>query len=182
MTPTLVYKNLGKKMALLNAEEYAIIMNQSRASAGLTPIERLENPAILGEGTDWQDAVFQRAPIMSHSLSFTKGTETTQTAIGGSYFVQDGIVGGDKGRFERYTFRVSGVQEASDKFRIGQNVNYTWLTRNALAENNEFATPVFRALNMDPITQVTRPDGEYAYSTLIDFRHRKSSKSNRDDA
>lgn len=157
-----------KKMALLNAEEYAIIMNQSRASAGLTPIEGLENPAILGEGTDWQDAVFQRAPIMSHSLSFTKGTETTQTAIGGSYFLQDGIVGGDKGRFERYTFRVSGVQEASDKLRIGQNVNYTWLTRNALAENNEFATPVFRALNMDPITQVTRPDGEYAYSTLID--------------
>ena len=157
-----------KHIALLNAEEYAIIQNESRASAGLAPDERLSNPSILEEGTDWQDAIFQRSPIMSHSLSFTKGTETSQTAIGGSYFLQDGIVGGDKGRFERYTFRVNSIQESGKRFRLGQNVNYTWLSRNALAENNEFATPVLRALNMDPTTPVTRPDGEYAYSGFID--------------
>ena len=157
-----------KKVALLNAEEYAIIMNESRASAGLSADPRLSNPSILGEGTDWQDAIFERAPITNHSFSFTKGTETTSTAIGASYFLQDGIVGGDKGRFERYTFRVSTVQDAGKRLKLGQNINFTHLDRNALAENNEFGTPVFRALNMDPITPVTRPDGEYAYSSFID--------------
>ena len=34
--------------------------------------------------------------------------------------------------------------------------------------NNEFATPVVRALNMDPVTPVTRPDGAYAYTNYID--------------
>ena len=133
-----------KKIGLLNAEQYAILMNESRASAGLVPYSQLADPAALGEGTDWQDALFQRAPIMNHSFNFTKGTATSSTAIGGSHFVQDGIIGGEKGRFERTTFRISSQQEAGDRFRIGQTVNFTHLNRNALAENNEFATPVVR--------------------------------------
>ncbi|MEM7162517.1 MAG: TonB-dependent receptor [Bacteroidota bacterium] len=157
-----------KQVAVLNAEEYAIIMNESRASAGLIPEPALSNPSILGEGTDWQDAIFERAPIMSHSLNFLKGSGNNSTAIGGSYFVQDGIVGGDKGEFERYTFRVNTRHEAGEKFRIGQNFNFTHLTRNALAENNEFASPIIRALNMDPVTPVSRPDGTFSYSQYID--------------
>ena len=157
-----------KYMALLNAEEYAILMNESRSAAGLAPLEALSNPAALGEGFDWQDEIFQRAPMMNHSFSFTKGTKTSSTAVGGSYFTQDGIIGGEKGRFERYTFRINTRQDGGERFRMGQNVNFTHLNRSALAENNEFATPVGRALNMDPITTAQRPDGSYAYSEFID--------------
>lgn len=157
-----------KYMALLNAEEYAILMNESRSAAGLSPLTELSNPAALGEGFDWQDEIFQRAPMMNHSFSFTRGTGSSSTAVGGSYFVQDGIVGGEKGRFERYTFRINTRQDGGDRFRMGQNVNFTHLNRSALAENNEFATPVGRALNMDPITTAQRPDGSYAYSEFID--------------
>ncbi len=156
-----------KKIGLLNAEQYAILMNESRASAGLVPLAQLADPASLGEGTDWQDALFERAPMVNHSFNFTKGTASSSTAIGGSHFVQDGIIGGEKGRFERTTFRVSTQQDAGDRFRLGQTINFTHINRNALAENNEFATPVVRALNMDPVTPVSRPDGSYAYSELI---------------
>jgi len=142
-------------------------MNESRAAAGLVPLSQLADPSSLGEGTDWQDALFQRAPMVNHSFNFTKGTATSSTAIGGSHFAQDGIIGGEKGRFERTTFRVSTQQDAGDRFRIGQTVNFTHISRNALAENNEFATPVVRALNMDPVTPVSRPDGSYAYTELI---------------
>ncbi|MBO75051.1 MAG: SusC/RagA family TonB-linked outer membrane protein [Flavobacteriales bacterium] len=157
-----------KYMALLNAEEYAILMNESRSAAGLAPLEALSNPSVLGEGFDWQDEILQRAPMMNHSFSFTKGTKTSSTAVGGSYFTQDGIIGGEKGRFERYTFRINTRQDGGERFRMGQNVNFTHLNRSALAENNEFATPVGRALNMDPITTAQRPDGSYAYSEFID--------------
>ena len=157
-----------KKVGLLNAEQYAILMNESRAAAGFVPYPELADPASLGEGTDWQDALFQRAPMVNHSFNFTKGTATSSTAIGGSHFAQDGIIGGEKGRFERTTFRVSTQQDAGDRFRLGQTVNFTHISRNALAENNEFATPVVRALNMDPVTPVSRPDGSYAYSEFID--------------
>jgi TonB-linked SusC/RagA family outer membrane protein len=156
-----------KYMALLNAEEYAILMNESRSAAGLTLLAALANPSEL-ETFDWQDEIFERAAMMNHSFSFTKGTESSSTAIGGSYFTQDGIVGGDKGNFERYTFRVNTRQDGGERFRLGQNVNFTHLNRSALAENNEFATPVGRALNMDPTTQARRDDGSFAYSNFID--------------
>ena len=51
-----------KYMALLNAEEYATLMNESRAAAGLAALPGLTDPASLGEGTNWQEAMFQRAP------------------------------------------------------------------------------------------------------------------------
>jgi len=62
-----------KKIGLLNAEEYAILMNESRAAAGLVPLSQLADPTSLGEGTDWQDALFERAPMVNHSFNFTKG-------------------------------------------------------------------------------------------------------------
>ncbi|MEC8336243.1 MAG: SusC/RagA family TonB-linked outer membrane protein, partial [Bacteroidota bacterium] len=157
-----------KYMALLNAEEYATLMNESRAAAGLSVLPGLENPSALGQGTNWQDAMFQRAPMSNHSVLYTNGTETSSIAMGASHFSQDGIIGGEKGRFERTTFRVNAEQQAGDRFKVGQNVTFTNIKRSALAVNNEFATPVVRALNMDPTTPVTRPDGSYAYTNYID--------------
>jgi len=153
----------SKYMSLLNAEEYAILMNESRSAAGYAPYSDLLSPEDLGEGTHWQKEIFERAPIMNHAFNFTSGTESSSTAVGGSYFVQDGIIGGEKSQFERYTFRISSTQEGSDRLRMGQNINFTNLSRNALGENNEFATPVVRALNMDPVTPATRPDGTFSY-------------------
>jgi TonB-linked SusC/RagA family outer membrane protein len=157
-----------KHMALLNAEEYAVLMNESRAAAGLPALAGLTDPAGLGEGTDWQEAMFQTAPMANHSVLYTNGTETSSLAMGASHFSQDGIIGGEKGRFERTTFRVNSEQQAGDRFRVGQNVTFTHIKRNALAENNEFSTPVLRALNIDPVTPVTRLDGTYAYTDYID--------------
>ncbi|HBS20468.1 MAG TPA: hypothetical protein DEA66_06445, partial [Flavobacteriales bacterium] len=157
-----------KFMALLNAAEYATLMNESRAAAGLAALPGLTDPASLGQGTNWQEAMFQRAPMSNHSVLYTKGTETSSMAMGASHFSQDGIIGGEKGRFERTTFRVNSEQQAGERIKAGQNVTFTNINRSALAVNNEFATPVVRALNMDPVTPVTRPDGQYAYTDYID--------------
>jgi TonB-linked SusC/RagA family outer membrane protein len=153
---------------VLNAEEYAILMNESRAAAGLSALPGLVDPSALGEGTDWQGAMFERAPMANHSVLYTNGTETSSIAMGASHFNQDGIIGGEKGRFERTTFRVNSEQQAGERVRVGQNVTFTHIKRNALAENNEFSTPVLRALNIDPVTPVTHPDGMYAYTDYID--------------
>ncbi|MDG2425993.1 MAG: TonB-dependent receptor [Flavobacteriales bacterium] len=157
-----------KHMALLNAEQYAILMNESRAAAGMAALPALQNPAQLGEGTDWQNEMFQRAPMSNHSVLYTNGTENSSIAMGMSHFAQDGIIGGEKGRFERTTFRVSSEQSAGERFRVGQNVNFTHINRNALAENNEFSTPVLRALNIDPVTEARRQDDTFAYTEFID--------------
>jgi len=42
------------------------------------------------------------------------------------------------------------------------------LKRQFLAENNEFTTPLVRALNMDPVTPIRKADGTYSYSRYSD--------------
>ena len=157
-----------KYMALLNAEEYATLMNESRAAAGLSALPGLSDPASLGDGTNWQDAMFQRAPMANHSVLYTNGTETSSIAMGASHFSQDGIIGGEKGRFERTTFRVNSEQQAGDRVKVGQNVTFTNIKRNAWRRTTSLPHPVLRALNIDPVTPVRRADETFAYTDYID--------------
>ena len=79
-------------------EEYATLMNESRAAAECPCCQGWKTQA-PGQGTNWQDAMFQRAPMSNHSVLYTNGTETSSIAMGASHFSQDGIIGGEKGRF-----------------------------------------------------------------------------------
>lgn len=157
-----------KTLNLLNAREYAIISNEAHIAAGKTPLPEFANPDALGEGTDWLGAIFQSAPIMSHNLSFTGGNSKTNYAITGNYFTQDGIVGGDKAGFDRITTRAKVNSLVNDWLQVGSNVTFTNLQRRFLPENNEFNTPVVRAMNMDPVTPIYKADSTFAYSRYSD--------------
>ena len=86
----------ARLLDLLDAREYAVLQNEAYIAAGKTPLPEFANPDAMGEGTDWQEAVFEGAPIVSHQLTFTGGGEKSAYTLSGNYFSQDGIVGGDK--------------------------------------------------------------------------------------
>ncbi len=157
-----------KTANLLSAREYGIISNEAHVAAGVTPLTEFANPDALGEGTDWLDAIFSDAPMSSHQLSLNGGSNKSTYSLTGNVFNQNGIVGGDKSAFKRYTIRASGTNEVKNWLTIGTNINFTTLTRNGLPENNEFVTPLARALNMDPVTPVRKSNGTYAYSRYSD--------------
>lgn len=157
-----------KHMNLLNAREYAILANEAHIAGGKNPLPEFANPDLLGEGTDWQEALFQDAPITSHQLSFTGGSDRSLFTFSGGYFGQDGIVGGAKSGFERYTARINSSHQVKKWLRLGSNLAFTALKRNGLPENNEFNTPLVRALNIDPVTSVRKYDGTYNYSVYAD--------------
>ncbi len=157
-----------KKMNLLNAREYAIIQNEAFINAGQIPRPEFQNPDVLGVGTDWQDAIFENAPISSHNIRMSGGGKKSNFTVSGGYFQQDGIVGGEKARFNRYTARLNADFKVKDWLTVGTNVGFTNLQRSAIPENNEFATPLVRALNIDPTTPVYKADGTYAYSRYAD--------------
>lgn len=157
-----------KKTRLLNASQYAVLSNEAHVAAGKTPLPEFANPDALGTGTDWLDAIFQDAPMSSHQLTFSGGSEKSTYTISGNYFDQKGIVGGDKSAFKRYTVRINGTHEVKSWLTFGTNIGLTNLNRNFLPENNEFVTPLVRALNMDPITPIRKDNGTYAYSRYSD--------------
>jgi TonB-linked SusC/RagA family outer membrane protein len=154
----------GRLLDLLNATEYATLQNEAYIAAGKTPLPEFANPAALGEGTDWQEAIFQNAPIASHQLTFSGGGERSAYTLSGNYFTQDGIVGGDKANFQRATVRLNSVHDLKKWLTIGNNLGFTWLERQGITENSQYNSPVIRALNIDPVTPVRKADGTFAYS------------------
>ena len=154
----------ARLLDLLDAREYATLQNEAYIAAGKTPLPELTNPAALGESTDWQEAIFQHAPIASHQITLSGGSERSAYTISGNYFSQDGIVGGDKANFQRATVRFNGSNDVKKWLTIGNNLGFTWLERDGLSENNQYNSPLIRALNMDPVTPIRKANGTFAYS------------------
>ncbi|WP_086009474.1 SusC/RagA family TonB-linked outer membrane protein [Nafulsella turpanensis] len=110
------------------------------------------------EGTDWFNEIFEVAPQQSHALNFSGGSEKTTYLIGGTYFQQEGIVGGDKSRFDRFTLRLNSTHQVRDWLEIGERLSYSHFSRNAIAENSEFGGLITSALALDPLTPVVYTD------------------------
>ncbi|MEO6133308.1 MAG: SusC/RagA family TonB-linked outer membrane protein, partial [Saprospiraceae bacterium] len=158
----------ARLLDLLNAREYAIIQNEAYVAAGKTPRPEFANPDALGQGTDWQEAIFTNAPISSHQITATGGSDHSSYTLSGNYFNQDGIVGGDKANFHRITARLNGNHDLKSWLTVGNNIGYTWFQRDALTENTQYNSPIIRALNMDPVTPIRKADGTFAYSNYAD--------------
>ena len=63
-----------REREVLNATEYAIMMNEGRINAGMQPL--YADPYSYGEGTDWQKEVFNyNAPSQAHELSVSGASE-----------------------------------------------------------------------------------------------------------
>jgi TonB-dependent starch-binding outer membrane protein SusC len=151
-------------MDLLDAREYAILQNEAYINSGKAPLPELANPDALGKGTDWQEAIFGHAPIASHQITFAGGGERSAYTLSGNYFTQDGIVGRDKAGFQRGTVRLNNSHDLKSWLTLGNNLGFTWLERDALAENTQYNSPIIRALNIDPVTPIYKKDGTFAYS------------------
>lgn len=151
--PTLRYdaytgiQETSRQLPLLNATEYALITNEAFANNGSAiPFPDVSE---LGMGTDFQDAVFDTAPVMSHNLSLSGGSERVTYALGGSHLYQEGIVGRKKADFTRSTARFSLGVDITEKFKFSANSIYTNIDRPSINENG-LGSVLFNALNFAP--------------------------------
>jgi TonB-linked SusC/RagA family outer membrane protein len=155
-------QNPWKKVAVLNSREYMTMMNEGAANAGLLP--KYDDPSDVTVDTDWQDKLFNKnAPIANHQISLTGGNEKSMFATSVNYFTQEGIVGGEKSKFERASFRLNADHKVSDKFRFSNNLVYTQIKRQAINSNGEFGGVLNNAINLDPLTPAIITDPSVVY-------------------
>ena len=57
----------------MNLQQYAQMVKEYHALAGGTTPEEFLDPSLLGEGTDWQDELFNNAAMNKHQLSLSGG-------------------------------------------------------------------------------------------------------------
>ncbi|OQD42086.1 SusC/RagA family protein [Croceivirga radicis] len=152
------FQQTSRKIPVLNATEYALLVNEAFAAGGSAiPFTDLST---LGTGTDWQNEVFQNAPIFNHNLTVNGGSEKSRYSFGASLLTQDGIVGGSKANFKRYTTRLNYDTDLLENLKLTTNLIYTGTERKTLSENG-IGSVLFNALNNAPTFAVRDANGAF---------------------
>ena len=155
-------QSVGKMMPVMNNTQYTEYINAAKVGVTI--------PENISTNTNWLDQIAEAAPMQKHYLSFSGGNEKSSYMLSGSYFTQDGVVGGEKANFKRYSVRFNGDHEVKNWLSVGNNFAYSHTDRSSIAENSEFGGIVSSALMLDPLTPITY-DGElpaHAQSALND--------------
>jgi TonB-linked SusC/RagA family outer membrane protein len=155
-----------RKLALLNAQEYATLMNESSvASKGAI---LFPDPAKLGTGTDWQDAIFNKAaPMQNHELGISVGNAKSQYYASFGYYNQTGIVASPQSQWERLSIRLNSNHQLNRYLKMGTTIGYSKINGRSSATNSEYGGVLSRAVNMDPITPLLETDPATLNSTIF---------------
>jgi len=146
-------QNPWRKVSTLNATEYATLHTEMAGAAGQAI--PYADPRAFGEGTDWQDAVFNRsAPVQSLDVSMAQSSKDASYFASVGRYRQEGIVAPGRSNFERISARLNTTNQVHRAIKVGMSTAFTHNTSQSVAENTEFGSPLGRALNMDPITPV----------------------------
>ncbi|MES2872324.1 MAG: TonB-dependent receptor [Bacteroidota bacterium] len=166
-------QQLIKKMEMMNPLEYAEYFNYIQTAQGAAPIfpaSKLSEFAAMGEGTNWQDVVFRRAPIQNHTLVISGGDKKTQFSLTGGIFEQQGII--KNSDYKRHSLNTNLHHDISNKFTVDLTLA---LSKNNSArqssEQGRFGTSLIgRAYGIPSYLPVYNSDGSLAEPVLLDPR------------
>lgn len=154
-------QEVAKKIDMMNASEYAAQSNESRVAAGTPTYNKFANPSSLGEGTDWQDAIFRSAMINNYQLSLSGGSDKVQYYISGGYLKQDGIIINSK--FKRYSLKINTDAQATRWLKLGNSLTLSRTQSNGLTNGvqDRFDGIVAKTLHRSPTLPIYNADGSW---------------------
>ena len=152
------YQETTKKIRVLDATEYALLLNESYGNGG----QALPYPIVtgLGKGTDWQDQVFQKAGISNKDFSVTGGSDKITYSLSASKIAQEGIIGLDKSGFDKSNARISLGIDISPKLNFSTNLLYLDYNRKSLSDYG-IGSVLFNAINTPATLTPYDANGNY---------------------
>ncbi|NLP56891.1 TonB-dependent receptor [Lutibacter sp. B1] len=163
-------QNKPEKIDLLNAKEYATILNEAAVNSGKLPYFSNEEIAALGKGTDWMDEMFEDNTItQNYTFGASGGSETSIYSTSLSYLSQEGIIGGkDLSNYERYNFRINSEHKLYNGIvTIGENLSFAYIEKNGIGVGNQYNNSLRGAYSANPLIPMYDSDGNY-YNTSND--------------
>lgn len=153
------------KRDVLNATEYAVMMNEGYINAGMDA--PYADPYSYGEGTDWQDELFNDgAPVMNHDVTISGASDKVNYYLSLGYYTQEGIIGGnfDRSNYQRLSLRSNTKYNVFDesktrnwlnKLDITVNLSYARVKSKDIDVNSQWGSPLGSALALSPILTPT---------------------------
>jgi TonB-dependent starch-binding outer membrane protein SusC len=155
-----------KTVDLLNATQYAALMNEKSVASG-GPI-LYPDLSVFGTGTDWQQAIFNdNAARESHEVSLSGGNDVSTFYASFGLLDTEGIVTTAISQYQKKSVRLNSSHKLSEMFTFGQTFGYTYQKSTGLGNtNSEYGGPLSSALNLDPITPIIVTDPAVANTSL----------------
>ncbi|MCS6905868.1 MAG: TonB-dependent receptor [Bacteroidia bacterium] len=150
-----------RKLKLMDAKQYMELMNEAYINDGLEAPYANPNNSV---NTDWQNEIFQTAPIGQVELSASGGNVNTRYFISGTYFGQQGIQKGTG--FERFNTRMNLDLTPTDKLTIGTSMGLTYSHNRRTPNDNSIYGPVGGALITPALQPIYNPDGSWSRNAL----------------
>ena len=171
-TPNIGYyygtQEVRHKLKLLNAQQFATMVNTARTSAGDSPLYTPAQISAFGNGTNWQDVIFRKAPMQNVDLSILGGDDDTKYFVSGGLLRQDGVVIGTD--MNRGSFRLNFDQDINKHLRFGNRLSLSRSDANVLphgGNGNETSSTVLNALLAPPTLSPYTASGEFFAGTNI---------------
>ena len=174
-------QNLAKKVDMLGAYDYAMIMNEQAANSGTSiadlPFDLNNLPSYLASGnanTDWLDEMFvDNAAIQSYTAGATGGNDISTYALSIGYMGQEGIVGGkDESDYNRYTARINTEHKLYDGvLKVGEHLSYSHVKKNGIQVGNQYGNSLRSAFNTSPLLPMYEEDGVTYFNTAASQLH-----------
>jgi TonB-linked SusC/RagA family outer membrane protein len=139
-------QHLSKKIDLLEAKEFGAYVNEIIAGS-YNNLDALEN-------TDWQDLIFNDAPLGNYQFSVSGASERQQYYVGVGLFTQKGII--EKSDYSRLTIKLNNTYKLSDRIKIGNNITI------APSQQQNAPGVTYSAYRAQPVIQPYNEDGTYA--------------------
>jgi TonB-linked SusC/RagA family outer membrane protein len=140
----------------MNLREFAEYRMDKDEIVGHGARDEFVDPSILGEGTNWQKEMYRNAPMQSHQIAVTGGTEKTTFAISGGYLNQDGIAIGSN--FERYTMKLRVDNQPRKWLKFGANILGSRSKQIITVEERNL---INTTLEQTPDVPIKNPDGTW---------------------
>lgn len=171
---TFGWQNAARHRDVTGATDYAVLQNEKLINGGQAPLYAdpyglvdANGNDIVGFGTDWQSLVFNNnAPIVSHDVSATGGTDRGNYRLSLGYVTMDGIVGGNynQSNYDRLTLGTNAKYVLIDdskertflnKLTVTAGVKYMKENNVGITTNSTWGSVLGSALYLAPTLPVT---------------------------
>lgn len=139
---------------LLNAAQYAELSNDMMMNSGRNPNPEWANPASLGQGTDWMDALLGTGTMENYTVSYSGGGEKYNYYVSAGFLSQKGIVNNQG--YRRYTFQSNTDAKVFDWLKFSNNITFSADQKDSGSYN------IGDALKALPVQTIKDANGEWS--------------------
>ena len=161
-------QSVARKADLLDATEYATILNEAAVNSGKAPYFTNAQISTFGKGTNWMDEMLvDNVATKNYSLGASGGSDTSVYSTSLAYLQQGGVVGGpDLSNYERYNFRFNSEHKLyKNVVTLGQNLSFAYINKNGIGVGNQYNNSLRSAFQVSPFLPMYDDNGNYYNTT-----------------